>query len=87
MKRKFYLSMAVAELERNLKETKLDELKIIPYNEASEKLQILNLGPAYRERSYIVTDPSGKFVRYFLLKDDRIEAFVLFQNKAFLLLN
>ncbi|GEP98574.1 hypothetical protein [Chitinophaga cymbidii] len=85
--RKMYLSMAVADLVEQVKRVKIDELKIIPYNDVDEKLQIMTLGPDYRQRSYVVTDPSGKFVRYFLLKDDQIESFVLFQGKAYLLLN
>ncbi|WP_119079476.1 hypothetical protein [Chitinophaga alhagiae] len=86
-KRKFYLSMAVTELAQAAKNVKINELKITPYDDADEKLQIMVLGPEYRERSFVVTDSSGKFVRYFLIKDDQIESFVLFQNKAYLLLN
>lgn len=85
--RKMYLSMAVADLVEQVKKVKIDDLRITPYNEVDEKLQIMTLGPDYRQRSYVVTDPSGKFVRYFLLKDDQIESFVLFQGKAYLLLN
>lgn len=85
--RKMYLSMAVADLVEQVKKVKIEELKITPYNDVDEKLQIMTLGPDYRQRSYVVTDPSGKFVRYFLLKDDQIESFVLFQGKAYLLLN
>ncbi|MGN6510926.1 MAG: hypothetical protein ACTHLD_15780 [Chitinophaga sp.] len=85
--RKLYLSMAVTELVKEMKKVNVDDLKITPYNDVDEKLQIMTLGPDYRQRSFVVTDPTGKFVRYFLLKDDQIEAFVLFQGKAYLLLN
>lgn len=85
--RKVYLSMAVADLVKELKKVNVDDLKITPYDDVAEELQIMTLGPDYRQRSFVVTDPTGKFVRYFLLKDDQIEAFVLFQGKAYLLLN
>lgn len=85
--RKFYLSMAVAELAEKLKAIKLSELTVTPYNDVEDKLQIMNLGEDYRQRSFVVSDPSRKFVRYFLIKDNQIESFVLFQDKAYLLLN
>lgn len=85
--RKFYLGMAVSELAEKIKNVKLDDLKIVPYNEAEEKFRKMLMAPEYLERSYVVTDTSGKFTRYFLLKDGQIEGFVLFQDKTFLLLN
>ena len=86
-KRKVYLAMAVAELAEKLKQVNLDELKVTPYNEVPDSLQIMRISPDTRQRSYVVTDPTGKFVRYFLVKDKQIEAFVLYHNRVYLLLN
>jgi hypothetical protein len=86
-KRKFYLSMAVKDLSDSLKQVNLQELQILPYDKAGEDLRILNLTADYRDRSYVVRNASGTFVRYFLFKDERIESFVLFNKKAYLLLN
>lgn len=84
-RRQKFLKLMVVGLKNHLENVNLNTLKVMPYNYAPDSLQILMLREEYSSRSYVVTD-SKAFTRYFLIKNNHIQAFDLFQ-KAFWLMD
>lgn len=87
--RKKYIEMGIKQLSSQMKEHQIDprDLTIATYEESDPSLKILSLDMDYSTRSYVVSNKQKSFVRYFLIRNDKIEAFVLYRDKAFLLLN
>ncbi len=83
--RQKWLNTLVGFLQNHLKRADWDAVKVVPYDQAPDSLQILMLREEYSSRSYVVTD-SKAFTRYILIKNNHIQAFDLFQ-KAFWLMD
>ncbi|WP_343703748.1 hypothetical protein [Chitinophaga sp.] len=85
--RRQYVLAELKRLNKQLHQVKKKDLQIVPYNDAPDSLQIMQLSPSYRDRSYIAFDRTGSFRRYFLMEEGKIDAFVLWGKTAFAKLN
>ncbi|WP_343704768.1 hypothetical protein [Chitinophaga sp.] len=87
--RKKYIEMGIKQLSSQMKEHNVNprDLTIETYEKSDPSLKILNLDLDYSTRTYVVCNKQKSFVRYFLIRNRKIEAFLLYRDKAFLLLN
>ncbi|MGX5817167.1 hypothetical protein ACWKWU_03175 [Chitinophaga lutea] len=85
--RKKHLGQAITMVSNELKKYPPGELEVIPYAYAPDSLQTLFLDDDYVYRSFILRSKTDGYKRYFLVKDDKVEAFLLFNDRAYLILN
>lgn len=86
--RKVIISFAVSYLSTELKNIKLNEVIIKSYLEADSSMQRMFLKPNTKDNVVIAYTKDKRFLRYFLIEEDKIKSFVTFkQGKIFVLLN
>lgn len=88
--RKRYLFLAVSELSSELKlnHVDVDDLSITSYLRVDSILRTMQLSDDFAENVFVAHTKDKRYRRYFLMKGDKIGAFVVYRkNKAFVLLN